>query len=184
MNNILNHPVYNKNVLEMITVANDFCMSLGKVDVMGKAALLSYLQKVGPLLYIKGSLLPDIEVSSPDANEKFFTEEKWEWLFNELRKKFKPDDEFWYIDNLEKNQPDPTKGSLAEYFADVFQDMKDFLELYQKNTLAAKENAVYELKKAFVSGWGYKLAVAHKTLHYIMMKGTVQDDLPNYPELF
>lgn len=183
MNDIPNHPVYHKNVLEMLTVANDFCLTMAKADSMKKTALMNYLQKISPLLYIKGSLLPDIEVSDPEANEKFLTEEKWEWLFNELRKKFGPNDEFWYVDSIEKNQPDPVKGSLAEFFSDIYQDMKDFLELYQKSSLAAKENAVHELKKSFETQWGFRNVVAHKALHYIIMKTSQPEEHPDYPQI-
>ncbi|MEZ5195237.1 MAG: DUF5063 domain-containing protein [Bacteroidales bacterium] len=184
MTEIPNHPVYHKNVIEMLTVANDFCLTMDKSGEMSKTALMNYLQKISPLLYIKGSLLPEIEVSNPDANERFLTEEKWEWLFNELRKKFGNNDEFWYVDSLEKNQPDPIKGSMAEYFTDIYQDMKDFLELYQKSSLAAKENAVHELKRSFEKRWGYRNVVAHKALHYVLMNNTQNEELFDYPSIF
>jgi hypothetical protein len=179
MSEIPNHPVYSKNVFEIITVANDFCIFLAKIETYSITETIDYLQKVGPLLYLKGTLLPDIEVSNPDANERFVTEGDWETLFNELRNKFQPDDEFWFIDNSDFSDNNPIKGSLAEHFADIYQDLKDFLMLYQKSTLDAKENAVSELKRLFLIHWGLRIVNAMKVLHYINLKNLpVEEDTP------
>ncbi len=180
MSEIPNHPAYSKNVFEMITVANDFCIFFAKIETYSKTETIDYLQKVCPLLYIKGALLPDVEVENPEANERFVTEGDWEILFNELRNKFQPDDEFWFIDNSDINNPDPIKGSLGEHFADIYQDLKDFLMLYQKNTLDAKENAVFELKRLFATHWGLRIVNAMKTLHYITLKNLPPEEDMTY----
>jgi len=183
MNEIPNHPVYSKNVLEFITVVNDFCLMMPKVGTLSKSSLIDYLQKVCPLLYVKASLLPAIEIENPEANERFVTEEEWESLFNELRKKFSKDDEFWYIDNSTEHN-DSVKASLAESFTDIYHDLKDFLLLYQRNSIDAKENAVGEVKLAFEKRWGFRLVNAHKALHYLIMTGNIQDNSLEVPELF
>jgi hypothetical protein len=180
MSEIPNHPVYSKNVFEIITVANDFCIFLAKIETYSKLEAIDYLQKVCPLLYIKGALLPDVEVLNPDANERFVTEGDWETLFNELRKIFHPDDEFWFIDNSDINENNPIKGSLAEHFADIYQDLKDFLMLYQKNTLDSKENAVSELKRLFPIHWGLRIVNAMKTLHYISLNNLPTEEDNSY----
>ena len=182
MSDIPNHPVYSKNVLEMLTVANDYCLSMAKVEDYSKSDLMSYLQKICPLLYIKGALLPVIEVRNPEANERFVVEEEWESLFNGLRDKFSKDDEFWYIDNSEQEDKEPVKGSLSEHFTDLYQDLKDFILLYQKNSLDAKENAVSGIKRLFETHWGYKLVNAHKTLHYLVMRGINKENQNSFPE--
>ncbi|NOX48236.1 MAG: DUF5063 domain-containing protein, partial [Chlorobi bacterium] len=103
MSEIPNHPVYSKNVLEMLMVANDYCTFMAKAETYSKQQLFDYLLKVAPLLYVKGSLLPNITVQNQDALEKFLPEEEWETLFNVLRKVFDKDDEFWFIDNSDPN---------------------------------------------------------------------------------
>lgn len=174
MSEIPNHPVYSKNVLEMLMVANDYCTFMAKAETYSKQQMFDYLLKVAPLLYIKGSLLPDITVQNPDAGEKFLHEEEWEALFTTLRKVFKKDDEFWFIDNSNFSDNTPIKASLSESFADIYQDMKDFVILYQKSSLDAKENAVFELKKLFDTNWGYRIVNAQKTLHYLNLTGREQ----------
>jgi hypothetical protein len=183
MNDISNHPVYSKNVIELLTVANDYCLTMSKIDTTKKSWLIDYLQKILPLLYLKASLLPVIEVQNPDANERFLTIEEWEFLFNQLRKKFADDDEFWFIDQTTVHH-DPVKGSISECLTDIYQDLKDFITLYQKTSLDAKENAVNEARESFEKRWGYSLVNVHKTLHYLIMSNKQPYEAEDQTELF
>ena len=176
MKNQYKEPVYSKNVLEMLTVANEFCLFIEKVENYSKEDIYNYIQKICPLLYLKGVLLPEIKVINPSANERFVIEEQWEIIFNELRNKFNPNDEYWYYNNSDISNNDLIKASLAENFADIYQDLKDFIMLYQKNTVDAKENAVFECKKLFETHWGYRLVNAHKTIHHFLFKKNNSDD--------
>lgn len=182
MNQIPNHPVYAKNILEMLTVANDYCLTLKKVETIKKHNLIEYLARVIPLLYLKGSLVPVVEVQNPEINERFYTEEEWEILFNTLRKIFGKDDIFWYSDP-ELTEP-PVKISLSEYLTDAFQDLHDFLTLYQKTSLDAKENAVKELRNLFITNWGFKLTKTLPHLHTLFFRDTEPPKGFDIPELF
>ncbi|MCB2220528.1 MAG: DUF5063 domain-containing protein [Bacteroidetes bacterium] len=177
MNQIPDHPVYSRSVLEFLTVANDYCITLSNSDKLSQQKLLDYLLKVLPLIYLKASLLPLVNARNPEFNEKFFTEEEWEALFNNIRNIFKKNDVFWIVDQKDKTN-DMIKGSLAEHLTDIFQSLKDFLELYQKNSIDAKENAVEDVYSTFTQHWGYRLVDAHKTLHYLAMEYVSEADEP------
>ena len=125
-------PVYSRKVLEMLTVANEYCLFLEKAEEYTFDELLNFLQKIAPLIYLKSALLPDVDVEDEDAVEHYVSEEQWETLFNILYNKFGEDDQFHFIDHHERSHNDPVKGSLAECFTDIYQDLKDFLLLYQK----------------------------------------------------
>ena len=170
MNEINNEPAYSKNVIEFLTVANEYCLFIEKSENYSKIDILQFLQKISPLLYLKGSLLPVVNVENKETNERFVTEEQWETIFNELRKKFNKDDNYWFIDFNSPDENDPVKASLAENFADIYQDLKDFVMLYQKNTRAAKQNAVYECKLLFKTHWGYCITNAQKAIHHLLYK--------------
>jgi hypothetical protein len=158
-------PVYSRKVLEMLTVANEFCLFLEKADDYSVEELFNFLQKISPLIYLKSALLPDIEVSDEDAVEHYVSEEQWEAMFNILYHKFGEKDQFFFVDHLEKSHNDPVKGSLAESFTDIYQDLKDFLLLYQKPLKAFKENAVKECRHLFETRYGYKLINAQSAIH-------------------
>lgn len=182
MDQIPDHPVYSKNVLEMLTVSNDFIMTLKKVETIERKKLIEYLTKVSPLLYLKGALLPEVTVKSPDMNERFYTEEEWEILFNTLRKIFGKDDLFWFADREVSDEL--IKASLAEHITDVFQDHQDFLLLYQKSSLASKENAVHELADLFMANWGIKLIRAMHHLHHLFFKTRNEEGDIEIPRIF
>lgn len=181
MAKIPDHPVYSKNVLEFITVAHDYCLTMSKPEKLKRDNLVDYLRKVLPLLYIKADLLPETEVANPGANQRFVTEEDWQALFNHLRRIFGNKDEFWFIDQSESTN-DMKKGSLAEHLTDIYQDLQDFILLYQQNSLDAKENALSEIKRLFYERWGAFLVNVTKTLHHLSggSHEIVEPDIPKF----
>jgi hypothetical protein len=162
-----NDPVYSRKVLEMLTVANEYCMFLEKAEDYSLEELLNFLQKIAPLIYLKSALLPDLEVEDEDAVEHYVSEEQWETMFNILHNKFGEQDAFYFVDQHEKSHNDPVKGSLAESFTDTYQDLKDFLLLYQNPLRAFKENAVRECRRLFETRYGYRLINAQAAIHCI-----------------
>ncbi len=171
MNN--NEPAVSKNVIEMLTVANEYCLFMEKIENYSKEDIISYLQKLLPLLYIKGCTLPIVDVEYPEANERFVTEENWQTIFNDTRNKLGKDDEQWIVNYYEQEENSRIKISLSEFLADVYQDMKDFILLYQKNTKAARENAVFEIKELFASHWGFRILEVHKFMHLWIYKNNI-----------
>ncbi len=161
-------PLYSGHVLELITVANEYCRFLEKAEEYEPAAVKGFLHKVAPLIYLKSSLLPEVEVADEDAVEHYVTEEQWEAMFNVLHHKLGSADEFYFIDLREKSHTDAVKGSLAECFTDVYQDLKDFLLLYQHSRRSFKENAVRECKRLFENRYGYSLVRAQSALHSVI----------------
>jgi len=171
-------PVYSRKVLEMLTVANEFCLFIEKSVDYPLTELLQFLQKVCPLIYLKASLLPDIMVENEDVTEHYVTEEQWESVFGILRGKFGERDVFYFIDKNEKSHLDPQRGSLAECFADIYQDLKDFLLLYQKPQKAFKENAVRDCKYLFETRFGYRLVEAQTAIHYMLCQNNWKETEP------
>ena len=157
-----------KQVIEMATVANEFCYFVENIEKKEKEIVLEFMQRILPLLHLKGSLLPEIEPEHPEANERFVTEEQWERVFNELRQTLGEDDEYWIIDPQYINDTEPLKASLSENITDIYQDMKDFLLLMQKNTHAARENAISECKILHANHWGYRVGNIFTRIHHLI----------------
>jgi hypothetical protein len=171
-------PVYSRKVLEMLTVANEYCLFLEKAEEYSKTDVYQFLQKILPLIYLKVSLLPDIKVKDEDATEHYVTEEQWESMFNMLRNKFNADDSFSYIDHHEKSQSEGIPGSMAENVTDIYQDLKDFVLLYQKPLKSFKENAVRDCKHLFETHFGFRLVTLHTALHYLLF--LEEEDMDNF----
>ncbi len=165
--------VKNKMVLEMIAVAHEFNVFTEDLAKKNVNDILGFYQKVLPLMYVKASLLLDIEVSDESANERYVAEEHWESVFMALKGKFGKGDVFWELD--ESN--DSIKASLSEKLADIYQDTKDFVVLFQKNRLAAKENAVFEIKRLLKVHWGPRaISVINQVHHLLYAKEMEQEN--------
>ena len=164
----------------MLTLSNDFCLFIEKADEAPKQALLTYLQRVLPLIYLKSALIPDIETGDEDAVEHYVTEEVYEDIFNTLRSQLGADDEFLYLDPIEHSPTDPVKGSIAENIADIYQDLKDFVLLYQKPLTPFKENAVRECRRLFGEHYGFRITAALTAIHNLLYASGVGDNPEGY----
>jgi hypothetical protein len=174
MNN--ENPVISRQVIEMITVAHEYCLFIEKSDKQTSSDILSFIQKIGPLLYLKGAMLPtDVEADLQYA-ERHVAEEQWEEVFKNLRKVLKDQDLYYALDE----NADSHQYSLADNLADIYQDMKDFVMLYQKAPMQSKACAVAELQKLYENHWGIILLKALHAVHIVqfqssLTEGTIDD---------
>ncbi len=161
-------PVYSQHVVEMLTVANEYCMFVEKAEEYTKKDIVEYMHKILPMLYLKGILTPATNVEDPSANEKYVNEMQWERIFYNIKGPLGDDDKYWIVRNTGLNEYEPQEASLADNLADIYQDMKDFLMLYQRNSDAAKENAVADFKNHFQNHWGVRALRAANRFHELM----------------
>jgi hypothetical protein len=177
-------PAVSRNVLEMLTVANEFCLFTEGIEKYTKEDVISYFQKLCPLLYIKGATLPFLQPENPDANERFVTEENWEVIYKDIKEKLGKDDDFFMVDyNDDDDYSNPVKVSIAEYLVDIYQDMKDFVLLYQRNTKDARENAAAECRLLFERHWGYRCIEVHKIFHFLAYRDSKDNNLDIFPSI-
>ena len=169
-------PSVSANVIDMFTVANEFCIFTEKADKYNSEEVLQYYAKICPLLYLKGAILPAVEADEDYFGERFVNEDQWESIYNSLLLVFPGRDEFFTL-SYETADNIPLKASISEHLADVYQDLKDFVLLYQKNLAYAKQNAVYECRNLFVSHWGARIAALLPALHILAFPVQQEDEL-------
>lgn len=166
-------PCLSKPVLEMLTVANEYCLFFEKAGSFQKDEILAYFMRISPLLYLKATTLPEFDVTEDSYNERFVTEEQWENIFKNLRKIFGDMDVFYVLDL----HNDTRQASLAENMADIYQDMKDFVMLYQKNSIYAKENAVSEIRQLMITHWGPRAIDTLRACHQLTFLDYLDHDI-------
>jgi len=143
--------------------------------------MLRILQRLLPLLYLKASLLPELEPFFKDENEKFITESDWFRINDAFKVKFGTANDYLELyDEKYIESETPVPSSLAENMADIYQDLKDFLLLYQTGTQEVMNDAVWECRLNFENIWGQKLVNALKAIHKFIYSGKeiekVEDD--------
>jgi hypothetical protein len=165
-------PVYSRNVIEFVAVANEFCKYAEHAGELRGDELLKILQRILPLMYLKASLLPQLEPFFEDGNEKFITENDWVRVHDNLREKFGTADDYREVfDDKAKETEEGIVSSISENMADIYQDIKDFLLLYQTGTAEVMNDAIWECRLNFENFWGQKLVNSMRAIHSFIYSG-------------
>jgi hypothetical protein len=178
--NINLEPVYSQHVLELIRMGHEYCLFIEQSDKYSADDVVRFIHKIFPMLYLKGLFLPAIEKDPEASGERYVTEEEWENVFNNLRSTLGEKDTFWMIDPEITGGDEAVKLSLAEILTDIYQDLKDFIMQYQKNSRPAKEIAVHECRQWFFNRWGKRITETSHYLHHTVFKA---DTSVNYDDL-
>jgi hypothetical protein len=165
-------PVYSRNVIEFVAVANEYCKYAEHASQLKGDELLRILQRILPLMYIKASLLPKLNPYFEDGNEKFVTESDWIQIHETLKKKFGTADDYLEVfDEKSGDAEGPVISSISENMADIYQDIKDFLLLYQTGTTEVMNDALWECSMNFENFWGQKLVNSMRAIHKFIYSG-------------
>ncbi len=180
-------PVYSRNVVEFVAVANEFCKYTEHASELKGDELLKILQRILPLMYLKASLLPQLNPFFEDGNEKFVKESDWTGINEILKEKFGTANDYLEVFDEKINESEgPVVSSISENMADIYQDMKDFLLLYQTGTGEVMSDAVWECRMNFENFWGQKLVNSLRAIHKFIYSGEeigkVENDVDNDDE--
>ncbi len=164
--------IYSRNVIEFVAVANEFCKYSERASELKGDELLKILQRILPLMYLKASLLPQLNPFFEDGNEKFVTESDWLKIQNILKEKFGTANDYLEVfDERMTESEGPVVSTISENMADIYQDIKDFLLLYQTGTVEVMNDAVWECRMNFENFWGQKLVNSMRAIHRFLYSG-------------
>lgn len=161
-------PIYSKNTLEFLAVAKSYCEVLEDPEQLEKEKLLDILLRLLPLLYLKGSLLPEVEPIDEEGLETFATETQYGLLAGSLAALFGEEDDY-----LEVYHPDialadgAVAASVSERLADVWQEMYDFVEVYRQGFEDTMNDVLFLCREHFAQEWGPALLHVLRALHAI-----------------
>jgi hypothetical protein len=131
------------------------------IVILQKPALPT-LKMMLSVLYLKGAILPQALPEEDSINERYVTEEQYESQFNTLRGVFGAHDEF-----ILSEEDGSIRYSLSEMLTDIYQDMKDYVLLFQHPISSAKIQAASNIKESFVRHWGPKAIRCLGRLHHL-----------------
>lgn len=164
-----NHPVYDKNTLEFVTVAFEFCTWIEKTNDFDLFKFVNNATKLLPLLYLKATLLPEVtDLDDESDAAQFITEETYDAVRNRIANLLGEHDTY-----LETFLPDmqysdtPIAAFISENLADVYQDIGNFISLFRQGYEKTMLQALLECTENFQFYWGQSLLNALKALHAI-----------------
>lgn len=161
--------VYSKNVVEFVTVVNEYCASVENVAHYSAQENLQKLQKLLPLLYIKSAVLPRIERQLDDELERYVSEldynvlhQKWLGLLNE-------NDTFYEVFDADIQFGSETvTASVSENLLDIYQGLKDFITSYSLGNEDVMNDSLAECLFQFESSWGQRLVNVMRAVHMLV----------------
>jgi len=165
-------PVYSHTVIEFVAVANEYCKYAEHAAELKGDDMLRILQRILPLLYLKASLLPSLEPFFEEGNEKFVSENDWKRVHDNIMLQLGRANDFTEEhSNIHDESDIPVPVTLSENMADIYQDLKDFILLYQTGTQEVMNDAVWECRMNFETLWGPKLLNTLRAIHRFIYSG-------------
>lgn len=158
--------IFDKNVIEFVTVAAEFCAFLERAGRMKRSTFVDTSLKILPLLYLKASMLPKCETIGDEAPETYVTEEIYEILRINLSGLMGDKDDYLDVfvqDMVYSDQP--IKKSISEDLADIYQDIKDFIFVFQLGLNETMNDSLAICQENFGTLWGQKLVNTLRALH-------------------
>ena len=119
-----------------------------------------------PEIYSGVSHLPQIEARYSSDVEKFVTEREYNRIYINVVTFIGALDKFSDFSDL--SHPGTMKvvnASLSEMLTDIYQELKDFVLLYETGTLENMNDAIADCFDTFGQYWGVKLLTATRIIH-------------------
>ncbi len=159
--------IYSKQTIEFVAVANEYCTLVENTSQQLRKDFIQNAQSLLSLLYLKALTLQEPQNISEEGTEKFVSEE--DWLFVKATVSEKLGEKEIFSELYEPlNQEEAVSVSLSECFADIYQDCKDFVQLYEFANLEAINEGLWECLQNFQHIWGPRLLFILKEMHNML----------------
>lgn len=169
----LNPIVYSKNVIEFVTVANEYCKFVETAGNEDPFVLLGKAQKLLPLIYLKASLLPEFGSTEELELERYVTEVDYNFLQQRIMNVLGPHDDYQEVFEPEMQFSDaPLSASISENLTDIYQDLKDFILSYRIGDDLVMQEALWTCMANFRGYWGQKLVNGLRAIHSLIYSQT------------
>lgn len=165
---MINQQVYSKDIVEFVTVGVEYCSLIERAGEFARKEFVLKLVRILPLLYIKATLLPDEACDEIDELQNYVTEEQYEYLRALVSRQLAEKDDYLEVFEADMAYSDaPLAASVSEGLADIYQDVRDLLEIYRLGNEDLSQLAVARCRNNFATYWGQKLVNVMRPLHAI-----------------
>ena len=169
--------IFERNVVEFVTVAAEFCKFLEQAETTPRNAFVDTSLKILPLLYLKAEMLPACERMGEDDLETFVTEDAYEVLRMNIAGIMTEKDDYLDVFVSEMKYSDqPIRKFISEELADIYQDIRDFIFVFQLGLNETMHDALAVCQENFKLYWGQKLVNALRALHDAKYNGNNDDE--------
>lgn len=175
MNN--NEIIYSSTVIDFVTVGVEFCSLLENEKPMNRNEWIDTALKILPLLYVKASLLPATVEMNDEPPHTFVKEEDYNRIVYNVSSIMGEEDVYLDVYKEEMKYSDrPISSFISEDIADIYQDIRNLISVYQFELEDQMNDALLICSKNFKTYWGQKLVNVIRPLHALLYKENDDND--------
>ena len=171
-----NHIIYAPVTLDFVTVSVEFCSFLEKMEVTSRTEWIKTILRILPLLYVKATLLPSVELLDDEVSEIFVSEQDYMLISKQVASILGEEDVYLdvFVEDM-KYSDRPVSSFVSEDIADIYQDIRNFVSVYQHGLEEAMISALNSCSENFRLYWGQKLVNVLRPLHALVYKPVFDD---------
>ena len=164
--------IFDRNVIEFVTVAAEFCKFVEQAEGSKRTAFVDTTLKLLPL----ASMLPPCETIGDEAPETFVTEETYEIVRMNLADILADRDDYLdvFVSDM-KYSDQPITRYISEDLADIYQDIRDFIFVFQLGLNETMNDSLAICQENFRLYWGQKLVNTLRALHEVKYSEQAND---------
>ncbi len=169
--------VYSDEVVEFSKAALEFCSMIENINQITREEFIENTYKILVILQVKAVLLPETEANNEFETESFVNEQDWYFVDTGVSGKLGIFETFSELREPLKTE-EPFEISISECIADTYQELKDFIMLYQVGNLDAIYQGLNECKTGYKIFWGPRIMIVIKEFHNLIFGDTdIADDI-------
>lgn len=167
--------VFSKYTIDFARTALEYCVFVEKVKESDKKTFVDNMTKILPLLYLKVSIIPEMEENYESDLEVKVDENFYSQVETNISELLGDDNLY-----LETFHPDiklsdsPVAVKVSEDLADIYQDLGNFIAIFKNGRKETMNDSLLLCIENFRNYWGQRLVNAVRALHFIKYKSDIE----------
>lgn len=168
--------VYSEKVLGFVAVCVEYCKCLEQCREAEREAFVDTMRGILPMLYLKVPSLKDVP-DCPGFNEPHVTEGDYDFVRSSVASVMGDRDDYLevFVEDF-KYSDQPVLRTVSEGLADIYQVLRDFVEVFREGFEEAMKVGLHDVAEQFELSWGQVLLNTLKALHDSRFGGTGYGD--------
>lgn len=168
--------IYSASAIELVTVGVEFCAFIENDDLVDREEWIKKMLHILPLLYLKTAQLPEMIQLNEDLPETFVKEEDYTRVSTNIASIVGEEDVYLdvFVEDM-KYSDRPISSFVSEDIADVYQDVRNLVSIYQYKLDEQMNDALFVYQQHFRMYWGQKLVNVIRPLHSILYNVEEED---------
>ena len=170
-----NDSIYSRDVIEFVALGVEFCALLEKAESQTREEWIKAMLQLLPLLYAKAAALPQPMVDN-ELPSTFVKEEDYMFVASRVANIMADYDAYLdvFMEDM-KYSDTPISSLISENIADIYQDIRNFISVYQNDLSEQMSAALRICIENFQTYWGQRLVNVLRPLHSLLYEGGDSD---------